>query len=73
MKTCTPLQRSFQRCEYPVNVPKVLSSKLPLSPSEHIYYKSQEDAGGGVDLAAESFSGDTYVGQLILQILLHLA
>ena len=73
MKTCTPLHRSFQRCEYPVNVPKVLSSKLPLSPSEHIYYKSQEDAGGGVDLAAESFSGDTYVGQLILQILLHLA
>ena len=51
----------------------MLSSKLPLSPSEHIYYKSWEDAGGGVDLAAESFSGDTYVGQLILQILLHLA
>lgn len=39
----------------------MFASKLPWSPSDHIYYKSLEEGGGGWDLAVESFKGDTYM------------
>lgn len=47
--------------DYQINISKMLSSKLPLSPSEPTYRKSlEDDGGGGRDSAFESFKEDAH-------------